>query len=48
MYENPLPSIIVKGEKDYEVEAILRHKSKYVQHFYLVMWKGYLITKYND
>ena len=29
--------IVVKGEDYYEVEVILRHKGKVLQHLYLVM-----------
>ena len=36
---------MVDGEEEYEVEAILRHKGKGARHLYLVMWKGYPITK---
>ena len=38
---------MVDGEEEYEVEAILRHKSKGAQcrRLYLVMWKGYPITE---
>ena len=37
--------MVVDGEEEYEVEAILRHKGKGVQRLYLVMWKGYPITE---
>ena len=37
--------IVVDGEEEYEVEAILRHKGNGAQLLYLVMWKGYPITK---
>ena len=43
--EEPPPPIIVKGEEEYEVEAILKHKRKGVWNLYLVMWQGYFITK---
>ena len=36
--------MVVDGEEEYEVEAILRHKGKGAQRMYLVMWKGYPIT----
>ena len=36
---------MVKGEEEYEVEAILRHKGKGAQRLYLVMWKGYPIIE---
>ena len=37
--------MMVDGEEEYEVEAILRHKGKGARCLYLVMWKGYPITK---
>ena len=37
--------MVVNGEEEYEVEAILRHKGKGARHLYLVMWKEYPITK---
>ena len=37
--------MVVDGEEEYEVEAILRHKGKGAPHLYLVMWKGYPITE---
>ena len=37
--------MVVDGEEEYEVEAILRHKGKGAQCLYLVMWKGYPITE---
>ena len=37
--------MVADGEEEYEVEAILRHKGKRAQRLYLVMWKGYPITK---
>ena len=43
--ERPPSPIVVDGEEEYEVEAILRHKGKGARHLYLVMWKGYPITK---
>ena len=33
--------MVVDGEEEYEVEAILRHKGKGAQRLYLVVWKGY-------
>ena len=42
--ERPPSPIVVDGEEEYEVEAILRNKGKRAQHLYLVMWKGYPIT----
>ena len=32
--------MVVDGEEEYEVEAILRHKGKGARRLYLVMWKG--------
>ena len=44
--EERLPSrIVVDGEEEYEVEAILRHKGKGARRLYLVMWKGYPIIE---
>ena len=43
--ELPPPLILVDGEEEYEVEAILRHKGKGARHLYLVLWKGYPITE---
>ena len=37
--------MVVDGEEEYEVEAILRHKGKGARCLYLVMWKGYPITE---
>ena len=37
--------MVVEGEEEDEVEAILKHKGKKVRRLYLVMWKGYPITK---
>ena len=43
--ERPPSPIVVDGEEEYEVEAILRHKGKGARRLYLVMWKGYPITE---
>ena len=44
--EETLPSpVVVDGEEEYEVEAILRHKGKGARGLYLVMWKGYPIPE---
>ena len=43
--ERPPSPIVVDGEEEYEVEAILRHKAKGARHLYLVMWKGYPISE---
>ena len=37
--------MMVEGEEEYEVEAILRHKGKGARCLYLVMWKGYPIIE---
>ena len=37
--------MVVDGEEEYEVEAILRHKGKGARRLYLLMWKGYPITE---
>ena len=37
--------MVVDGEEEYEVEAILKHKCKGARYLYLVMWKGYPITE---
>ena len=37
--------MVVDGEEEYEVEAILKHQGKGAWHLYLVMWKGYPITE---
>ena len=33
--------IVIKGEKEYEVEGILQHKGEDALHWYLVLWKAY-------
>ena len=43
--ERPPSPIVVDGEEEYEVGAILRHKGKGARCLYLVMWKGYPITE---
>ena len=37
--------MVVNGEEEYEVEAILRHKGKGARCLYLEMWKGYPIIE---
>ena len=37
---NPPPDLI-EGEKEYKVEAIIRHKKKGRGFHYLVKWSGY-------
>lgn len=39
-YSRPPPDEI-KGEKEFEVEAILNHKGKGNHQRYLIKWKGY-------
>ena len=43
--EKPPPPILVDGEEEYEVEAILRHKGKGARRLYQVLWKGYPVTE---
>ena len=43
--ELPPPPILVDGEEEYEVEAILRHKGTCSLCLYQVLWKGYPITE---
>ena len=43
--EQPPPPVLVEGEEEYEVEAILRHKGKGASRRYLVLWKGYPLTE---
>ena len=43
--EQPPPPVLVKGEEEYEVESILRHKGKGASRLYQVLWKGYPITE---
>ena len=43
--EQPPPPVMVEGEEEYEVEAILKHKGKGARRLYLVTWKGYPITE---
>ena len=43
--EKPPPPIMVDGEEEYEVEAILRHKGKGARRLYQVLWKGYPVTE---
>ena len=35
------PPILVDGELEYEVEAIIRHRGQGARRQYLVLWKGY-------
>ena len=44
MERTPSP-IVVDGEEEFEVEAILRHKGSDARCLYQVLWKGYPITK---
>ena len=43
--ERPPLSIVVDGEEEFEVEAILRYKGCGAQRLYQVLWKGYPITE---
>ena len=43
--EKPPPPVLIEGEEEYEVEAILRHKGKGARRLYLVLWKGYPVTE---
>ena len=38
-------SIVVHGEEEFEVEAILRYKGTSAQCLYQVLWKDYPITE---
>ena len=44
MERPPLP-IVVDGEEEFEVEAILMHKGMGAQRLYQVLWKGCPITE---
>ena len=39
--DRPPSPIVIKGEEEYEVQGILRHKGEGVSPRYLVLWKGY-------
>ena len=41
----PPPPLLVEGVLEYEVEGILRHKSKGARRRYLVLWKGYPLSE---
>ena len=43
--ERPPSPIVVDGEEEFEVEAILRHKGVGARHLYQMLWKGYPITE---
>ena len=43
--ERPPSPVVVDGEEEFEVEAILRHKGSGAQRLYQVLWKGYPITE---
>ena len=43
--EQPPSPIVVDGEEEFELEAILRHKDTSAQRLYQVLWKDYPITK---
>ena len=40
----PPPPEIIEGEKEYEIEQIIRHNRKNKPRKYLVRWKGYTAT----
>ena len=41
----PPPPVLVDGELEYEVEAILRHRGKGARRQYLILWKGYPLSE---
>ena len=41
----PPPPVLVDGELEYEVEAILHHRGKGAQCIYLILWKGYPLSE---
>ena len=43
--ERPPSPVVVDGEEEFEVEAILRHKGSGAQRLYQVLWKGYPLTE---
>ena len=43
--EKPPSPILVDGEGEYEVEAILRHKGTKTWRLYQVLWKGHPVTE---
>ena len=43
--ERPPSPVVVDGEEEFEMEAILRHKDSGARHLYQVLWKGYPITE---
>ena len=43
--ERPPSPVVVDGEEEFEVEAILRHKGAGARRLYQVLWKGYPITE---
>ena len=43
--ERPPSPVVVDGEEEFEVEAILRHKGSGARRLYWVLWKGYPITE---
>ena len=43
--EQPPPPVLVDGEEEYEVEAILRHKGQGARRLYQVLWRGYPVTE---
>ena len=43
--EQPPSPVVVDGEEEFDVEAILRQKGSGAWHLYQVLWKGYPITE---
>ena len=43
--ERPPSPIVVDGEEEFDVEAILRHKGSGARRLCQVLWKGYPITE---
>ena len=41
----PPPPVLVGDTLEYEVEGILQHQGKCARRQYLVLWKGYPLTK---
>ena len=43
--ERPPSPVVVDGEEEFEVEAVLRHKGSGARRLYQVLWKGYPVTE---
>ena len=41
----PPPPVFVDDELQYELEAILHHRGKGAQCWYLILWKGYPLSE---